>query len=310
MLNRPGRYWLRRTLRLPMPWTATLGAARSLLFLSAGLTYLLSPTTVLFTPVDGALPGRCAASVHWMAWPCWLPEGVVAGGQATAGVLCLIAASGWFPALTAVPMAVLLIALPLTSAAPDGGDQLAGILGLLLLPVSLTDWRRTSWTAVQPERALGARVLVAYSALALAKLQIAIVYLVACLGKLSSAEWVNGTALFYWVRNNVFGAPPLLRPVAEWVTMRPVLVAASSWGTLVLEFSLAIAVLLPTPFRLRILLPIALLFHLAIWLVLGVSSFAFVMGAALLILVVPVGWSLVRPRMYRIRSGREKETPV
>ncbi|WP_181431275.1 HTTM domain-containing protein [Curtobacterium sp. MCBD17_021] len=207
-------------------------------------------------------------------------------------------------------MAALLIALPLTSAAPDGGDQLAGILGLLLLPVSLTDWRRTSWTASQPDRARGARLFVAYFVLALAKLQIAVVYLVACLGKFSSPEWANGTALFYWVRNNVFGAPPLLRPVAEWVTMRPVLVAASSWGTLVLEFSLAIAVFLPTPFRLRFLLPVALLFHLAIWLVLGVSSFAFVMGAALLILVVPVGWSLVPPKVFRIRSEEKEETPA
>ncbi|PYY32399.1 hypothetical protein DEI89_13295 [Curtobacterium sp. MCBD17_030] len=158
-------------------------------------------------------------------------------------------------------------------------------------------------------RALCTRVFVADFALALAKLQIAVVYLVACLGKFSSPEWANGTALFYWVRNNVFGAPSLLRPMAEWVTIRPLPVAVLSWGTLVLEFSLAIAVFLPTPFRLRILLPVALLFHLSIWLVLGVSSFAFVMGAALLILVVPVGWSLVRAEAVRIHSEEEAGIP-
>jgi hypothetical protein len=110
------------------------------------------------------------------------------------------------------------------------------------------------------------------------------------------------------VRNNVFGAPPHFRPIAEWVTAQPPLVAALTWGTLALEFSLAIAVFLPTPFRLRILLPTAFLFHLGIWLVLGVSSFALVMGAALLLLVVPVGWSPVRSSRSPTRSEELEDT--
>ncbi|AZZ57123.1 HTTM domain-containing protein [Rathayibacter iranicus] len=198
----------------------------------------------------------------------------------------------------------------MTSAAPDGGDQLAGILGLLMLPVSLTDWRRHSWTAVQSDRGLGSRVYLADVGVALAKLQVAVVYLVACLGKLESSEWVNGTALFYWVRNNVFGAPWIFRTTAEWVTSQPPLVAALSWGTLVLEFSLAISVFLPVSFRLRVLLPTALVFHLGIWLVLGVSSFAFVMFAALLILVVPIGWSSSRPRTTHQRVHKAEEIPA
>jgi antimicrobial peptide system SdpB family protein len=291
MLNRLRTYWLPATLRLPVPWNGLLGVARGFLVLGAGLTYLLTPSDTLFTPVDGALGARCAASVAWMAWPCWLPESTIAGAQTVAGVLCLLIATGWFPALTAVPTAILLLALPLTSAAPDGGDQLAGILGLLLLPVSLTDWRRHSWTDEQSDRGLQHRVFIADVGVAFVKVQISVVYLVACLGKLGSPEWANGTALYYWVRNNVFGAPWIFRSTAEWVTSQPPLVAALSWGTLILEFTLAIAVFLPVRFRLRILLPIALLFHLGIWLVLGVSSFAFVMFAALLLLVVPVGWS-------------------
>lgn len=310
MLTRIRDYWLSEALRLPTPWNTSLGAARSLLALGAGLTYLLTPSAVLFTPVDGALTARCAASVGWMAWPCWLPESAMGGAQTAAGLFCLFVASGWFPALAAVPTAVLLLALPLTSAAPDGGDQLAGILELLLLPVSLTDWRRHSWTAMQSDRCLGRRVYLADFGIALAKLQVAVVYLVACLGKLESPEWVNGTALFYWVRNNVFGAPRILRTIAEWVTSQPPLVAALSWGTLVLEFSLAISVFLPVSFRLQVLLPIAILFHLGIWLVLGVSSFAFVMFAALLILVVPVGWSSSRLRTTQERVHKAEERPA
>lgn len=67
MLTRIRDYWLSEALRLPTPWNTSLGAARSLLALGAGLTYLLTPSAVLFTPVDGALTARCAASVGWMA---------------------------------------------------------------------------------------------------------------------------------------------------------------------------------------------------------------------------------------------------
>ncbi len=295
MLNRMRSYWLSTPLSLRAPWNVPLGVARAFLALGAGLTYLLTPSDTLFTPVDGALSARCAASVGWMAWPCWLPEDHVAGAQVVAGLLCLVIATGLFPAVAAVPTAFLLLALPLTSAAPDGGDQLAGILGVLLLPVSLTDWRRHSWTVEQPDAVFRQRVFTADVGIAFIKVQVSVVYLVACLGKLGSPEWANGTALYYWVRNNVFGAPWIFRPAAEWVTSQPPLVAALSWGTLVLEFSLAIAVFLPVRFRLRVLLPVALLFHVGIWLVLGVSSFAFVMFAALLLLVIPVGWSPTRP---------------
>lgn len=294
MLNAVWSYWFDRAVQLRRPWTAVLGAARSLLALSAGLTYLLTPSTVLFVPVDGALRARCAASVGWLAWPCWTPQEALGMAQCVAAALCFAVASGWYPAFTAIPLAFLLIALPITSSVPDGGDQLAGILGLILLPISLTDWRRNSWTAPQREQLLAVRVFVADASLALAKLQIAVVYLIACLGKLGSPEWVDGSALFYWVRNNVFGAPLIFRPIAEWATAQPLLVAAFSWGTLVLEFCLAIAVFLPISIRLRFLLPVALLFHLGIWLVLGVSSFAFVMFGALLLLVVPTGWFVSR----------------
>lgn len=292
MLTTLRSFWLSPRQRIPEPWTNVLGLGRSLIALSAALTYLLTPSVFLFNPVDDALRAHCDASIGWLAWPCWFSEDSVAVAQLFAGALCLIVASGWWPALTAVPLALLLIALPLVSSAPDGGDQLAGILGLLLLPVSLTDWRRNSWVDPRGDRLLRSRAFVANLGLALVKAQVSVVYLVACLGKLGSPEWADGSALFYWVRNNVFGAPQYLRPIVVWVTEQPLLVTALTWGTLLLEFTLAIAIFLPSPFRTRALLPVAILFHIGIWLVLGVSSFAFVMCGALLFLVIPAGWSV------------------
>jgi len=294
-------------LELPVPWTRTVTIARALLALSAGSTYLTTPANVLFTPRDGELAARCADGLAWLAWPCWLPSELIPIGQITAGLLCFLFAVGWFPTATAVPLALALIALPLTSASPDGGDQLAGILGLLLIPVSMTDWRANPWTTDRSTGLLSGRVIIANSALWLIKLQIAVVYFIACLGKFGSEEWANGTALFYWVRNSVFGAPSPLRPAVEWITAQAPLVAALTWGTLVLEMSLAICVFLPTLFRVRVLLPVALVFHLGIWVILGVSSFAIVMWAALLLLVVPIGWWPELRRDSTDSTTREQE---
>lgn len=289
MLIQSARAWLHTTVRLPDPWTRTIGLARTLIALEAALTYILTPSTILFSPAKGALALRCDATISMAAWPCWLPESAVQPTQWAAGVACLVIAAGVLPFLTAIPLVLMLLALSSVSAAPDGGDQLAAILGLLLLPVSLADWRVHWWSSRRLAVGVRARSLVANAGLVLVKVQVSVVYFVACVGKFGSAEWAEGTALFYWVRNKVFGAPVVLRAAVDWVTSIPLFVASLTWGALVLEFLLAISLLLPLWFRMRALLPVALLFHLGIWLILGISSFAVVMWAALLLLVIPLG---------------------
>lgn len=289
MLTRSVQSWLLATVRLPDPWTRTVGLARSLIALEAALTYLLTPSTILFLPAKGALGIRCHATISMAAWPCWLPESAVQFTQWVVGAACLLIAAGFLPFLTAIPLALMLLALSLVSAAPDGGDQLAAIIGLLLLPVSLLDWRVHWWSSRRLVAGTRVRSLLANTGLVLIKVQVSVVYFVACVGKFGSVEWADGTALFYWVRNNVFGAPAFLRAAAEWVTSIPLFVASLTWGTLVLEFLLAICLWLPSGFRTKVLLPTAFLFHLGIWLVLGISSFAVVMWAALLMLVIPLG---------------------
>lgn len=306
MLTGRVKAWLLRGVVLPEPCTWAVGASRSLLALAAALTYLLTPTDTLFDPAVGSLAARCEETVRLAAWPCWIPPSAVQGTQSFVGVLCLVTATGIVPYVTAVPLAGALLAIPLVSAAPDGGDQLAGILGMLFVPVSVLDRRSHWWSGRPAGRAEGARLLLADTALVMAKVQIAIVYFVACVGKLGSAEWANGTALFYWVRNNVFGAPSYLVPVVEPVTAAPLLVAFLTWGTLALEFFLAISMALPVRFRIKVLLPVAILFHLGILFVLGISSFAVVMVAALLLLLVPLGHEL-NPRHLRVRRPRREE---
>lgn len=275
--------------RVPMPWTSTVGLARSLLALQCAVTLIVTPTDILFTPFRSGGVGQCAAIHAPLSWPCWFGPDSIAVAQYTAGALCLLIATGLAPALTAIPLATILVGFATAGAATDGGDQLAGILGLLLMPTSLTDTRWNPWSSVPSRRWIRPRAVVGNSGLWLVKLQISVVYLVACLGKLPSNEWVDGTALYYWTRNDSFGAPGYLRWLVDPVTASPWGSALLTWGVLVLEFALAVSLLVPVRVRLRALMPLAIVFHLAIWFVLGIASFAVVMIAALLLLLVPIG---------------------
>ncbi len=118
--------------------------------------------------------------------------------------------------------------------------------------------------------------------------QIVAVYLEASLGKLKVAEWDNGQALYDWVRNPLFGAPDWLSPLVYGATGIPLVAAAAAYGVIALEFILAISLAMPRPVRVRLLFPLGVALHVAIVLVMGVSSFSLVMLAALAILVLPI----------------------
>lgn len=114
-------------------------------------------------------------------------------------------------------------------------------------PIALTDSRRWHWGNPAPEESSRREVaaLVAVAALFLIRIQVAGIYLHACLGKLGVAEWRDGTALYYWLNSPMFGAPGWLRwPLGHLLSLGPV-VAGLTWGTLALEFSLAIGLFMP-----------------------------------------------------------------
>jgi antimicrobial peptide system SdpB family protein len=281
------------SVRIPVPWTWTTNVARSLLALQCAVTLSVTPTDVLFTPFRSAEVGQCVSIHAGLFWPCWFSPSSIGVAQHSVAAVCVLIACGFAPALTAVPLACILVGFAAGGVATDGGDQLAGILGLLLLPVSLTDARWNPWASTPRRRWIRPRVVIAASGLWLVKVQVSVVYLVACIGKLSSAEWSTGTALYYWTRNVSFGAPDYLRWLADPITASPWGSALLTWGTLGLEFGLAVSFLVPVHVRLWALLPLAIMFHLAIWFVLGVSSFALVMIAAVLLLLVPIGSDLL-----------------
>jgi antimicrobial peptide system SdpB family protein len=269
--------------RAERPWTNVYGLARSMIALATLLTLLADSSENLFQPLTVADPGSFDRSAVAGASLFHLASNHLPAAKLVAVIVLLLVIVGWRPRLTALPHWWVTYSFAASASIIDGGDQIASTLSLLLLPVALTDARRWHWDA--PGTGGTVASTIAQTAGLLVRAQIAIVYLFAAMLKLDSAEWANGTALYYVWHSSTFGAPGFLRPLTDWVG-RTVLVVPLTWSVLVLEFCLAAALVAPLRFR-TWLLPVALLFHAGIAVFHGMPTFALTMCAALVLYLRP-----------------------
>src|SRR2546430_12194336 len=160
----------------------------------------------LFPPAGGFGGVPACVGAGRLSFFCLIPREDLALGQAIAAVILLVVASGWRPRLTGVPHWWISYSFAVSATIPDGGDQVIQILALLLVPVNLTDPRAWHWqSAPQTPRPIAS--LVAWSALFVARLQVAGIYFDSSLAKLATPVWVDGTALYYLATDPAFGLP-------------------------------------------------------------------------------------------------------
>lgn len=288
--------WARPRLAAP-PWSSGVGLARTALALGSAATLAATRPAVLFDPsnVGGTCVDLRAAGLF-----CAVPAG---GGQVArwcAVLILLVVASGWRPRFTAIPHWYVSWSLLSNATVPDGGDQLTAILTLLLVPVALTDGRRWHWQRPpDPDNGtVGTGRVIAGAALLLIQVQVAVVYFQSSVAKLGVREWSDGTAMFYFLRHPLFGSPPWLRPLTDALTGSPVGVAVVTWAPLVVEFAVAVAILLG-PRAKRVLLVTGIAFHGVIAVTMGLVSFALAMSGALLLYLLPVGTHIAKPARAR-----------
>src|SRR5262249_38040899 len=221
---------------------------------------------------------------------CWFGGHHLELARWVAVALLLVVASGWRPRLTGLVHWWIAFSFQASATLIEGGDQATAILALLLVPVTLLDARRWHWQpapAGEPgERDASCR-LVALTALLVIRVQVAGIYLHASIGKLGAQEWVDGTALYYWLTDPAFGAPAWLAPLLRPLLVHGVTVALMTWGVIALELVLGIALVMSRR-TFRPLLALGLLLHGSIAMVQGLVSFGFAMSAALILYLRPV----------------------
>ncbi|GIG62090.1 hypothetical protein Lfu02_64620 [Longispora fulva] len=307
MLSRLGR-WARPRLAVPV-WSSGVGLARTLIALGTLGTLVTTDPRALMSPLaDGVIPPVCGGPAQFGLW-CVAPD--LAVGRWLSVAVLVLAAGGWRPRWTAVPHWYVAWSVVVNVPLIDGGDQISAVLTLLLLPICLTDPRRWHWSSYDrpAPAAPGTGQVLARVSLLLIQIQMAGLYLQASVAKLGVREWADGTAMYYWSRHPTFGSPPWLRPAMDVLTSSPAGVAALTWGSMALEFALAVAILLGPGPR-RALLCCGLVFHCFIALHMGLVSFYAAMAGGLLLALLPVGHHLRWPAAVVAALRRVTASPA
>jgi len=262
-----------------------LGIGRSLVALASLSTLIATPTSTLFYRSPSFPDGFvCLPPTKHVLLPC-----ATGGGGAWSLIwqlvliaVLLVVVSGWRPRWTCIPHWLATFWFVNITPIPDGGDHLALVLSGLLIPLCLADDRRWHWTWKQTGQSPTARDAIGHLALVAIQIQAFFVYVHASVAKVVVAEWVDGTAIWYWSRQIAFGFPESIRPVTDELFSHTVIVAGVTWGSLFIEAFLVLAIVRGGIARYPAL-AIGLLFHLFIAITMGLVSF-FLSAAALLTL--------------------------
>ncbi|MFV0534717.1 MAG: sporulation-delaying protein SdpB family protein [Cumulibacter sp.] len=267
--------------------------ARTLLALGSLSLLLTTSTDAMFVPVgpDTAL-SKCNLPFRAFSAFCWAPPEATRWAFVT---ILLVVASGFMPRLSAWLHWYVVASIALVIDLPEGGDQVLVAATLWIAVVCLADNRLTGWTAPRKLTRYPLQVI-AWAALIVLRLQMAYVYLNSSMAKLAVDQWGDGTAIYYVMRMEFFGATGPLGELARWVTAIPVFAATITWGTMLLEFAIAVC-LLGTRRMQQIALLGAVALHVVIILLIGLFSFGLAMIGAVL-----AATSLSLPSTFRRRS--------
>lgn len=293
----PAREKFDRYISRYSPFNPGIGLARTVIAFALLATIMSTPTSQLFFRSESFPAGvTCLAPLSKYSLFCIAGEAGQLDVAVWSSVLVLtLAGIGILPAFTAIPHWYVTWSFTVGSPVLDGGDHLAANLTLLLILLSVLDRRRWHWQrdVAYPSRQLWVKH-VGYAALALWCLQLFIVYFQAAVAKFGVAEWADGTALWYWMQHPTFGPAEPLQELVLTGLQNPTLVVGATYGALAFQVTLAFAPLFAHKFR-YIYLALAIVFHLAIAVLMGLWSFSAIMIAADVVF-------LLRPHELQERS--------
>lgn len=185
----------------------------------------------------------------------------------------------------------------------EGGDQIASNLSILLLPFLLTvGGGRPQARPSAQVRAVAVRVSVW-----LIRLQAVLVYGQAAVDKIRRPEWYDGTAMYYWARDASLQQGEPGWSLMQQLTQFQFFTNALTWGVILLEATLAAAILMPRRTR-GALFVVAIGFHAGIAVYYGLVTFGLAMtglliGALLFDVDLAKLWDQATSRIARKRSA-------
>ncbi|CAJ1003973.1 MULTISPECIES: sporulation-delaying protein SdpB family protein [Bacillales] len=292
------------------PWTNVYGLARSLMALSTALTLAVNDAHTFFRPSSGM--DVYPTCVNTISLFCTVPNDYFYLDMVRwiAVVLLLIVASGWRPRITGVIHWWICYSFNVSAITLDGGDQVAAVFTFLLLPITLTDSRKWHWQKAHEPQVVSDHVIIrriiALVTFFAIRLQVAIIYFHSSVAKMFESTWLNGTSVYYYLRDPMLGLPSFFLQLVNPILTSPAVVLPT-WGTLVLQVCLFGALFAPKKYW-KYFLIAALLMHEVIAVMLGLISFSMIMSAVLILYLRPVEQEFTS--LHRIRLFKKETSPT
>ncbi len=263
-------------------WTNWLGLSRSLLAFSLFITLLSNnKITLFYTGIQNEnYPKFDGIEFNLFSWFNNLETGVI-----ISLVVLILVIVGIFPKYTCLTHWFVTYSFNVTCSSVDGGDQVATIITLLLIPICLFDNRKWHWSTTNLQKGFVAKTVATISYFLLS-LQIFTIYFFAAVGKFKIEEWKNGTAIYYWLTQPLFGVTDFYKPFIDLILHSSILTAFANWSVLILELMIAFSIFSSNEKYKRILLIIGFMFHIFILLFLGIVSFSIIMFSCLILLLI------------------------
>ncbi|MGH3966595.1 MAG: hypothetical protein ACRDTV_00325, partial [Mycobacterium sp.] len=178
---------------------------------------LFTRPAALFTTVGVATGPLCTAQPAVSLFCLGNPHELVGARIWLAIVGLLLVASGYRPRYLCIVHLWIVFSITTSITLPDGGDSIGLIVLLLITPMCLADPRRWQWTPPRQRMGRNGRVI-AYLSFWTLRLQIAYLYADSAIAKMGVADWQNGSAFYYFVRDRMFGSAGPLTPIWMWVS--------------------------------------------------------------------------------------------
>ena len=270
------------------PFTNVIGLSRSLLALGLLLTLLTTDTnTLVHRYSDGSLVNPLLnESVALNEYNFFILLGYdhINEMKYLAILILMIVISGYWFKITCFLHWWLAISFLYLSSIIDGGDQINAVISLMLIPILLFDNRKNHWE--KSNLKVSIRGIVPIITIWIIRLQVALIYFQASVGKYFVPERADGTAIYYWWNHSVFGMPTSISNYVNFALSNSFIVSLITYSVLILEILLFLGLTASIKYRKTILI-IGIFFHFSIIIFHGIFSFFFSIVACLILFLYP-----------------------
>ncbi|MFH6993130.1 sporulation-delaying protein SdpB family protein [Flavobacterium sp. FlaQc-48] len=268
------------------PWTNVYGLSRTFLALSLLVNLIFTGHTYLFPTNNNIQLRQLIFDFEKVSIFSVLDKNIHLACIISI-IILLMTITGYLPQITGILHWYITYSYMTSSILIEGGDQIAAILTLLLIPVTLTDNRINHWHKQRNSDRKKTKMLI-WSIYFIITLQISIIYFHAAIAKLFSKEWLNGTATYYWFTHNIFGVSEYLKFLIQPFLSNSFIVVSLTWGTIIFEIILFGWLFMKRNlWNWKLLFLLGVLFHFSIAFIHGLISFMLTMIGALILYLIP-----------------------